>query len=746
MAGLGVLHFLLSLRVAPAGLLQKYPAFAELAVAGQLSGEAAAPASPLYLLIHVAFSDGFVRWAQCGAALGSLVLVYLIARRLSDPLTGLLSAGLFSLSAVVLVYGGTLEPDIFLMAACLLGVWAAPRVQAEWKYAALFGAAMGLAISLRPTAGLIGLGILAGLTLQAGLSRTFRRSRRQLSLAAATLLAFGLAPMVGVRGLVSAPARGTMSPGSAFYDGNRPESLGIGVTNPWLVKAMERQIGPGSPFPDAAHALYRQFARLDGGGEMTLGETQRYWAGKSWEFARLEPGAFAALTVRKLLFFLSGTEYHDIHLVRRSILSLRPLPLLRYSWIALLALAGILLAAWRRRMSWWLWAYWAAGVAGLLIFSVTTRYAMVFFPALALFAGSFTREALATRNWKKALGLAACLVAGVLPSLSPGVRWDRRVQERVTQAHAQVETILASRGDLSRTVPAFVMGQSYYPFLPSIMDPRGLPFESPELALQAARGSQVLGGASPADWYLQAVLWQKAGDCGQALPLALRAAEKGFHTTDNSRLLDPHLLRAQCLADEGREAEAMDAVLASLEDHPATADGLAMAIAGSEATGLRETEVGDWEETLARIHDPLSGALALTRSYRMWGKTEAALEVAGQLQEWLPESSAVAYETALLHAAAEEAAPAFEALQRARTLDPRLPLELAPFGEVLDQLLLSEPQNRDVWIAKIDQAAQAGRFREAADVAGQGILQFPDDREILGLQRVMEGLAVLVEG
>jgi len=45
--------------------------------------------------------------------------------------------------------------------------------------------------------------------------------------------------------------------------------------------------------PDAAHAVYRRFARLDGGSEMSLGETQAYWAGKSLAYLRLEPGAFA---------------------------------------------------------------------------------------------------------------------------------------------------------------------------------------------------------------------------------------------------------------------------------------------------------------------------------------------------------------------------------------------------------------------------------------------------------------------
>ncbi len=743
LAALGGLHLLLSLWLLPSGLLGKYPRFAELLRAGRLSGEEVSPASPLYLLIHLTLPPGPVRWLQCAVAVAAMVLIYKVGRRVRDPLTGLLCAGLFALCSPVLVYGAALEPDLLLMAACLLGVWAGPGVLSRFGHAALFGAALGLAISLRPTAGLVALALLAGLAVGALRARTLGTSWRPLLLSGALLVLVGVAAPLGVRLLVPGKVEGTMSPGAAFYDGNRPESLGLGVTNPWLVKAVERQGegGRGMPLPDPAHALYRRFARLDGGAAMTLPEIQRYWAAKSTAFAREEPAAFVSLLLRKTLFLLAGAEYHDIHEVRRVFVSLGALPLVSWRWICLMGLAGGLLAARRKAAPWWLWVYGAAGAAGLIAFSVVTRYALILLPALVLFAGLLLREALAVRGWKPAARVGVALALAFLPGFAPPLRWDARIQERVLEAHRHLEQLTASRGDLAAATASYVEGQSHYPFLPSIMDPRGLPFESREVALAAARAAEGRGLRGPADAYLQAALWRQAGDCGRALPLARRAAKAGFFATDDSRFLDAHLLVAECLIEAGDQEGAMAAVLASLEAHPATADGLAMALAGAQATGLASDRVAVWGEQLHRIHDRLSADWSLLEAHRTWGDTPSALEVARRLHQALPEAAVVHYQVAILHARAGEAAQAFDWLQRARASDPGLPLALAPFREALDHLIATDPRRREVWVARVDQAAQAGRFREGYEVATRAGEHFPGDREIEQLALVMELLA-----
>jgi tetratricopeptide (TPR) repeat protein len=168
-----------------------------------------------------------------------------------------------------------------------------------------------------------------------------------------------------------------------------------------------------------------------------------------------------------------------------------------------------------------------------------------------------------------------------------------------------------------------------------------------------------------------------------------------------------------------------------------------MAIAGSRATGLSVTEVPEWEARLFRIHDPLSASFALLRSYRIWGEHVLAMEVSQRLLGWLPGSAPVEYQVALLHAEAGEAAQAFDALQRAHASDPGLTLEMAPFQGILDQLIEADPDRRDVWIAKVDQAAQAGRFEDAAGAASEAMRRLGEDPELLELQRVMGQLAAL---
>lgn len=746
LTALGALHLVLSMTLVPSALLMKYPLLAQLARAGRLSGEDGSTASPLYLLLHTFLSPVPIRWIQVAAALGSMVLIYRIGRRVADHLTGLISAGVFALATPVLIYGATLEPDLLLMAACLLGVWAVPDIVDQPRKAVLFGAGMGLAVALRPTAALIAGILLVGIVAGSIRGEATRGSWRNLATALIATALFALGPLLGVRGLYSSPAGGAMSPGTAFYDGNRPESIGLGVVNPWLVKVTERQQGLQGALPDAAHGVYRRFARLSGGPEMTLGETQAWWAGKSWAFALLEPVAFSRGLLNKGLFLLAGTEYHDVEDVRLRSEALSRLPLLRYRWVLWLGLAGILLMLGHRRMPWWIWGYWAGGAAAVLVFSVTSRYTMAFLPAMVLFAGAFLTKAIRIRSWLSGGLLGLCLGLAWLPNLAPAVRWDSRIQERVVLAHQQLEGLLGSRSQMTRTMTSYAAAQAYFPFMASILDTRGIPFESPRIAGSAARASEILGTSSPPDAYLQAVLFKEAGDCDSALPLAVQSGKAGFFTTDYSRLLDPYLLEAECLLAAGDTEGAMAAVVSSLERRPATADGLAMAIAGARATGSFPARVPGWEERLSRIHDPLSAGFALTRSYRLWGEADTALQEARGLSGLLPESAVVNYEIALLLAQQGQDHEAYETLQEARSSFPGLPLPLSPFAETFDRLLSEDPGDRQVWLARIDGLAQAGEFGEAARVVGEAAEFFPGDEGFPELQAVMSRLASQIGG
>lgn len=376
-----------------------------------------------------------------------------------------------------------------------------------------------------------------------------------------------------------------------------------------------------------------------------------------------------------------------------------------------------------------------------MIFSVTSRYGMIFLPCLVLFGGFFLRELASTKGWKAWGTVCACLVLAGLPSLTPMVRWDSRIQRRVLYAHDNIEGLLGPRREMAATMESYTVAQAYFPFLPSILDTRGIPFEDPRIALAAARASESLGYTKPPDAYLQAVLWKEAGDCQRAIPLARRAGAAGFFTTDYSRFLDPHLLVAECLLTEGDEIGAMEAVLASLEAHPATADGLAMAIAGSKTTGLSANLVPAWEERLRRIHDPLSAAFSLVQSYSVWEEPAVALEVALSLQTQIPSSAIANYQVALLLAETGEASDAFEVLQQARATFPGLALKLGPFEDTLDELTVADPKNRQAWLAKIDQLAQAGEFREASRVAAEAAGRLEGDEELLQIQGVMARLA-----
>ena len=57
------------------------------------------------------------------------------------------------------------------------------------------------------------------------------------------------------------------------------------------------------------------------------------------------------------------------------------------------------------------------------------------------------------------------------------------------------------------------------------------------------------------------------------------------------------------------------------------------------------------EDRLHRVHDPFSASFALLRSYRVWGETALALDVARSLTNRLPGVAVVEYEVAAKAAA-----------------------------------------------------------------------------------------------
>ncbi|MFT3917378.1 MAG: hypothetical protein QM704_25820 [Anaeromyxobacteraceae bacterium] len=648
-----------SLLAHPAWLFAKYPNLASGLVAGVLSPEQAADASPLYLLLHLLVEPGIARVGQALAAGVSVVAVFAVARAAAGPSAGLVAAGLLAFAQPWLLHAAVLEPDLFIGAlhACAAALLLAGRPGPRRVVAA--GALLGLSAALRPTGLAVGLAAAAWLAARGvprlrPASRSHARDERPsgsrvrapLALAGALALA-AAAPPAALHLLVRQPVTATMSWGPVFFMGHRPEGTGFGGRYPTLLKLVEAEaLGRPDHPPDAAHGLFRRFAAADtGAGPLSPVQADRYWLEKGLAFAREEPAAFLRGLGRTLLASVAARgDDSDVPEVRAAAAGrARGVP---GRWIVLLGLGGLAVAlAARRRIG--LLVAWV--VAAELAFAATyfqTRYALAVLPAwCALAAVGLATVAAGLRRAVRAEGGRARPLAGALAlalfgaaplalARLPGVRQEDRLAERLAALPVRSAVPeLRRAGRFLEAQAALADEQAAFPDHVWPTSPRGWALgvdEPAEAARAAERARARFGAGDPVDAYLLAVLEVAAGRYEAALPLADRAAAAGFAASLDDAALDPDLLAADCLVALGRREEARARVERSLARRPGTLDGLARAAAAGSETHRAQ---------LLRLHDGASARWALARARARWGDLEGCVEDAGWLVAHLPEAA-----------------------------------------------------------------------------------------------------------
>jgi len=258
---------------------------------------------------------------------------------------------------------------------------------------------------LKSTLALLGLGAMAVLVWR-------ERRRPRVALARAGLLAAGITVCllpVGLRNAaVDAPVFSLSSVGAvtflgANFDGNKP-ALGFQLS----IDETARILGD-----------------TDGRTVPTVLATLR---------THVHAGSWLALCARKLGAAWHGREIPNnlnYYLCRQDSRVLRMLPA-SFVWIAPLALAGILAAAWTRRDAAMLYLLVVAQLLPLLVFYVLSRFRTPLLAALIPFAALtlvLLAEWLIERRWRPAAVLAALVVLTALwtasaprPEAGPAIR------------------------------------------------------------------------------------------------------------------------------------------------------------------------------------------------------------------------------------------------------------------------------------------------------------------------------------
>jgi tetratricopeptide (TPR) repeat protein len=372
---------------------QEYDRWARGIAAGDWRGSQVFFQAPLYpYLLAVLYAllghrVVLVYLFQIALAVAGCWALYRAGRAMDGERTGLAAALLAALYGPFLFYDAQLLKESLAVTTTCFLLWALAAARSR--------ANLGRRLAAGWLVGGILLGVLALLRENALLlfpfllplawdreARWAGLARRGGTLAAGLILA--LLPVALRNGVVGGDFLPTSSQGGVnFYIGNHPGADGT-----------YQPIVPGKQIPELERKEPARVAEQALGRPLSAGEVSHYWLGKSLDWARLHPGDFLRLQLRKLRMFWSWYEWPDAvdYYYVKTLSPVLRLPLLELGGAAILFAAGLLVA--RRRLGAFAPALlFAAGwMVSTVIFFLFSRYRLPVVPALLVVGGAALAE------------------------------------------------------------------------------------------------------------------------------------------------------------------------------------------------------------------------------------------------------------------------------------------------------------------------------------------------------------------
>ncbi|MEO0078627.1 MAG: tetratricopeptide repeat protein [candidate division WOR-3 bacterium] len=347
--------------------------------------------APLYpylvaLLLAARSSLGAIYLFQMLLGLGTLVISFLVARRLFGYAAACIALGLLALTAPLPFFetkllGATLVLFLVTLGTFLVVVAAERRRRWSWFFA---GACFGLAAITWPGT----LVLFGAVCVWAVASRAPGRKALPLGIAAC----LGVVLVVTVRNavvgadLVLISANG----GFTFYQGNNRLAAGT-LAQPPEVYEFQYQ-GRYLTTIAEQEEFERRFVAAQLGYEPKPSRISRFWVRRALSWMAANPGPFLLLLARKTVLALSDYESpldHNIELEKSLVWPLR-LAFVRFGMLLALAVLGVFLV--RNRRAGPLYAIVAGNFAVPMLFYVADRYRLPMIPALAVLGGAGVYE------------------------------------------------------------------------------------------------------------------------------------------------------------------------------------------------------------------------------------------------------------------------------------------------------------------------------------------------------------------
>jgi tetratricopeptide (TPR) repeat protein len=395
---------------------QEYDRWAQEIAAGDWRGSQVFFQAPLYpyllAVLYAVFGRSLdaVYLVQIALSVAGCWALYRAGRAMAGATAGLGAALLAAIYGPFLFYDVQLLKESPAAAVTSFLLWALAAARARPAPAGIgrwlgVGALLGILALLRENALLLVPFLLPLAWTREGKAPAFLR--RGGALVAG--LALVLLPVAVRNGVVGGSFLPTTSQGGVnFYIGNNPQADGT-----------YEPIVPGKQIPALERREPARLAEQAMGRRLSAGEVSRYWLGRSLDWVRREPGAFARLQMRKLGMFWSWYEWPDAvdYYHVKTLSPVLRLPLLEFGGAVLLALAGILLA--RNRLAPFapVLLFILGWTLSTVVFFLFSRYRLPVVPALLIFGGvtlAGMAEAGRAGNRGRTCGLAAIVLTALL--------------------------------------------------------------------------------------------------------------------------------------------------------------------------------------------------------------------------------------------------------------------------------------------------------------------------------------------
>ncbi|HET6349514.1 MAG TPA: tetratricopeptide repeat protein [Candidatus Krumholzibacteria bacterium] len=389
-----------------------YDGMAQQIAAGNILGHQAFFMGPLYPyflgLIYSLFGRDFtlVRIIQAAGGATTVMLTFLIGRRVFRPSAALVGTVLLMLCASVTFYETQLLMEWLGALLNCLALWllVTARDDAPARRFALAGALLGMSALARAS-----ILLFAGFVLVWLLWNSHPARRTRALVFAAGVVAMLLPAMIhnAIVSHVFLPV--TSNAGVNFYIGNSRTATG--------------RFEPVAEVDIYDDFTTQKYLERKMGRELSPAEVSSYWVRRALEDMRAAPGRAVGLLFRKFALFFNGYEVPQIesfYLLERQFTWLRVL-FMRLWPVVALAIPALVVSLRRGRRRGLVAGYVLVYGASIALFFVTGRYRMQAVPMLCLFAGCTVVAAVSRLQTPRAVVRAvigfAVLMAVTAPAL-----------------------------------------------------------------------------------------------------------------------------------------------------------------------------------------------------------------------------------------------------------------------------------------------------------------------------------------